>query len=140
MSFKDVFKKIWLGVQVAEPYMQMAGALLPPPFGLILKSLDALIEQAELRFPAQGTGTEKAEYFTEQGLKVMELLTGKNVDNPQTRLLVGRIGTIAVQIKNIETQIQQFRQEYHDVVQELTAAIDGVKEAAKDDVPVAPTA
>ena len=143
MGLKGVFKKIWFGIKVAEPYLSMAGALLPPPFGLILQSLDALIGRAELTFPAAGSGPAKAEFFTVQSLKVMEILTGKNVDNPKTRALVERIGTVSVQIKNLLTQVEQFKAEYQDIVKELKEAVDSVKESAKADTdlgapPIAP--
>ena len=135
MGIKNVFKKIWLGIKVAEPYLAMAGALLPPPFGLILQALDQIIDQAEVTFPHQGSGVEKAEFFTAKGLQVMEILTGKNVDNPKTRLLVDRIGTTAVTIKNLETQLVQLRAEYADIVREVKDAIDSVKDPAQPDAP-----
>jgi hypothetical protein len=133
MSVKSLFKKIWFGIKVAEPYLAMAGQLLPPPFGVILSALDTLIDRAELTFPAEGSGPQKAEFFTVQGLKVMEIMTGKNVDNPQTRVLVARIGTTAVAIKNLEAQLVGLRDEYRQVVTEIKAAIDAVKDPAKDD-------
>src|SRR5574343_574000 len=119
-SVKDVFKKIWFGIKVAEPYLAMAGKLLPPPFGLILTALDAVIDRAELTFPAQGTGPQKAEFFTINGLKVAEILTGKNVDTPQTRILVGRIGTVSVEIKNLLAQVEQYKREYAEIADELS--------------------
>jgi hypothetical protein len=137
MGAKNIFRKIWLGIKIAEPYLSMAGALLPPPFGTILVALDALIDRAELTFPAEGSGVQKAEFFTVQGLKVAEILSGKNVDNPKTRVIVDRIGTISVQIKNFKAQVQQLEQEYKDIVDELKDAIDSVKEPAKSDTTAA---
>lgn len=128
MGIKNAFKKIWLGIKIAEPYLSMAGRLLPPPFGTILVALDELLNRAEILFPKDGSGPQKAEYFTEQGLKVMEILTGKNVDNPTTRNLAGRLATVSVQIKD-------FTAEYHEIVKELKAAIESVKEPAKVDAP-----
>lgn len=136
MGLKNAFKKIWLGIKVAEPYLEIAGHLLPPPFGVILTALDAVIDRAELAFPAEGSGPQKAEFFTIQGLKVAEILSGKNVDNPKTRVIVARIGTISVQIKNFKTQVQQLEQleqEYRDIVEELKDAMDAVKQPAVND-------
>ena len=130
MGIKNAFKKIWLGIKVAEPYMMMAGKLLPPPFGTILSALDAVINAAEAKFPNEGSGVQKAEFFTEQGLKVAEILTGKNVDNPKTRALVGLIGDTAVEIKNIEARLVQLRDKYAEVVKQFKDAVDSVKEPA----------
>lgn len=135
MGVKSVFKKIWLGIKVAEPYLSLAGKLLPPPIGEIVTALDIIINNAERAFPAQGSGVQKAEFFTAQGLQVMEILTGKNVDNPKTRALVGRIGTTAVAIKNLEAQLLALKQEYADIVNEVKDAIDSVKAPAVPDAP-----
>lgn len=138
MGIKNVFKKIWAGVRVAEPYLKVAGSLAPPPFNVALLALDELINTAEARFPAEGSGVQKAQFYSAEGLKVLEIITGKNVSNPKTQAIVDRIGTVSTQIRNLTAQIHQFEQEYKDIVEELKDAIDSVKEPAKDDTAVAP--
>src|SRR5436189_1664035 len=127
-KLSDAFKKIWRGIQVAEPYLSVAGHLAPPPFGTILIALDALINTAEAKFPAAGSGVAKAEFFSEKGLQVAEILSGKNVNNPKTRAIVAQIGVITVQIKDFEAQLVGFKDQYQELARDLKEAIDSAKE------------
>lgn len=136
MSVKGAFRKIWHGIKVAEPYLSLAGQLLAPgPVGLVLQMLDEVINRAEDAFPAQGSGAQKAEFFTLQALQLLEIATGKNADNPQTRALVGEIGTVTVEIKNLETQIRALRDRYVGLAKQVQAAIESAKAPAIDDAP-----
>jgi hypothetical protein len=137
MSIKGAFKKVWQGIKVAEPFLGTAGLLLSAtPVGPILVALDALINRAEVLFPASGTGVQKGEFVTLQGLAVAEIVTGKNINNPKTRQLVADGVSVAADIKNLRTLIQQKEAEYAQFAKDLQDAIDSIKDPAiADDAP-----
>jgi hypothetical protein len=133
MGVKNVFKKIWVGLQVAAPFIEGAASLLPggSPAVLAIHALSSLISRAEVLFPKQGTGVEKAQFFTVQGMKVMEILTGKNFDSPEGRALVARYGTAEVAVRNATVELQACIHAVQDY-------LDSVKAPAKDDTLLGP--
>ncbi len=136
MSFKDKLKAIWHGVKVALPYLGIAAGLLTgTPVGLALLTIEQLISQAEDIYAGSGTGPQKAAYVTEQALIAMEAVSGKNVNNPKTRALVGKITDNVVATKNAATQLRALEQEYAQLAKDLKDAIDSVKEPAIPDAP-----
>lgn len=128
MGVKDVFKKIWMGVQVLAPFIQGAASLIPGggPVLLVFQSLSQLITRAETLFPAQGSGVEKAAYFTRQGMKVAEILTGKNFDSPQGIALLDEYAKAEVDVRNAQAHFQIIATKVKDY-------IASVKEPAKAD-------
>jgi hypothetical protein len=119
MGIKDVFKKIWLGLKVAAPFIEGAASLLPggSPAVLAIHALSALITRAEVLFPSQGSGVEKAQFFSLQ-----------NYDNPTGRALVARYGTAEVALRNATVELQACVKAVQDYV-------DTVKDPAIPDAP-----
>jgi hypothetical protein len=135
-AIKKGFKVIWQGIQVAEPFIGLAGTLLAgTPIGPILIALDALVNRAERDFPAAGSGPEKAEFVTVAGLQVAEIVSGKNVNNPKTRDIVARGAGIVADLKNLETLIRQKRDEYTQFVKDLKDAVASANDPAHPDAP-----
>ena len=128
MGAGKFFRKVWLGLQVAEPYINIAASLVPGggPVALALKAFSALITRAEVEYPAQGSGVQKAEFFTLQGMKVAEIITGKNIDSPEGRALLDEYASAEVMVRNGTAQLQIVIQKFHDY-------IDSAKAPAKDD-------
>ncbi len=135
MGIKNVFKKIWMGVKVAAPYLGLAAGIFGGPVGLALLTIEQLIENAEEVITGDGTGAEKAAMVTEKSLAAMEILTGKNINNPKTRAIVGKITDNVVATKNLTTQIQLLAEDYKKLAKDLKDAIDSAKEPAIDDAP-----
>ena len=134
---KSAFKKIWKGIKVAAPYLGFAAAFFPGggAVALSLLTIENLIEQAEDIFAGEGTGAQKAKYVTAKALAAMEILTGKNVDNPKTRAIVEQIEANVVSTKNLSAQVQLLAEQYKKLVDDLKDAIEDAKEPAQPDAP-----
>jgi len=135
MGIKSAFKKLWKGVKVAAPYLGMAAMFVPggSPLGLALLTIESLIEKAEDIFSGQGSGLQKGALVSRESLIALELLTGKNVDNPKTRGIVDAIIANVVETKNVVARSQELAESYKELVKDLKDAIDSVKEPAKAD-------
>lgn len=123
MSVKDVFRKIWLGLTVAAPYIEGAAALLPggSPAVLVLRALSTLITRAEVLYPASGTGADKAAFVTVRGMQVAEIVTGKNFDSPEGRALVAEYANVEVAARNAQAQLQIVIKKLHDYIDSVNA-------------------
>jgi hypothetical protein len=132
-KLSDFFRKVWLGLKVAAPFIEGAASLLPggSPVVLAIHALSSLISRAEVLFPAQGSGTEKAQFFTLQGMKVLEILTGKNFDSPEGRILVSRFASAEVAVRNATIELQA-------CIKDVQHYVEHVKDAAIPDTPNAP--
>ncbi len=75
-------------------------------------------------------GGNTPEALTLTGLKVLEVVTGKNVNNPQTRAVVVRIIPLAQSIKALKDQIVPLVKEYDGLLAELEAAVASIQEPA----------
>lgn len=128
MGFKSGLKKFWLGLQAAAPSIEALATLVPGggPVALGLRALMQVITNAEVMYPQQGSGSEKAHYFTITGMKVLEAVTGKNVDSPEGRALLAELAAAEVAARNAQTRIKA-------VVEQLDDYIRSAKEPAKPD-------
>jgi hypothetical protein len=128
MSVKSIFKKIWAGIKVAQPYLDMAASFLPGGAAVsgALHALSAIIVRAEDQFPSQGSGADKAAFFTLEAMKALEATTGKNFDSPEGRALLAEYANVEVMVRNAKA-------EYALVAQKVAAYIASVKTPAADD-------
>jgi hypothetical protein len=128
VGIKDVFKKIWKGVQIAAPFLgiiPVAGAA-----GVILTAISHFVVKAEDLFDAPGSGVEKAQFVSIEALKVAEAVSGKNFDSPAGRRLIASVRDAEVAVRNAQAL-------YAKVSQDLKEYAENVKEPARDDTDTA---
>lgn len=129
-SWKAFGKGLLKGAKFVAPILGLYPATsIAGKVGAIVTDLT---DQAE-DLPGK-SGQEKAEFVTVSTLKVLELTTGKNYDSPEGRALVKDLLDVDVEIKQtVAAAIAPLQAKYQEKLALVSAYVESVKDAAKDD-------